>query len=80
MRIASIVLLSIAAFCFYLAASSSLMTLAVGWRQARLAGVLTLLAAISWMPFAICLVGGLACFRWRQAGSASRPPCSAARS
>ena len=73
MRVVSVVLLSFAAFCLYLGASLSLAVLAIPWMEPHLTGpairvALAVVAVLGWLPFAIFLLGGLACVRWRQGG------------
>ena len=61
MRLLSIVLLGLAGFCLYVAASGSLLCFLMGRSSEELAVVGLLLAIIAWIPFAVFLSLGLVC-------------------
>ncbi len=61
MRLVSIVLLGLAGFSLYAAASGSLLCVAMGRSGGELAVVGLVLAIIAWIPFAVFLSLGLVC-------------------
>lgn len=63
MRLLSIVLLSLAGFCLYLAASGSVLGFALGRSNEEQAFAGLVIAIIVWIPFAVFLSLGLVCSR-----------------